>query len=487
MNTGKQIKQWEENENTSQKKKNMKPRKNGKWIITGEIETKSIKRTKNDIIEIKRKTKEFLQKLKDKGFYNDDYDYSKVVYVNIDTSVIIFDENGFEHSQNPSHILRGNKLTILSVINKNVYFLQQLKDRGHYNEDYDYSKINYIDMRTKVIIIDKKYDSEHLISPDKLLCGGVRCTVQNVINKNEYLIKRSEKIHSDKYDYSNSNYIDTHTKIEIGCKKCNIIFEQSPHTHWSGIGCPVCGGSLKLTKEQFIEKSIKIHDNKFDYSKFIYINNHTKGEIKCNICNRIFEQTPNGHLVGNGCQECYDSKRGHSLRKTLENFIKDGIKIHGIRYDYSKSVYKNTQTKTIIICKKHGEFLQTPADHLSGCGCPVCKLSKGELEIMKILDKLDINYKRQHTFSDCIYKNKLPFDFHISNLNLLIEYNGFQHYKPVIKWGGGKNLKEIQKRDKIKLNYCKDNNIDLLILPYTEFDNIEQIIKNKINHEPILD
>ena len=79
-------------------------------------------------------------------------------------------------------------------MNKTELFLQKLKDKGFYNEDYDYSKVNYIDSKTKVFIINKKSNVEHCMLPHQLL-KGCKLTSNNVLNKNEYFIKRSKKIH----------------------------------------------------------------------------------------------------------------------------------------------------------------------------------------------------------------------------------------------------------------------------------------------------
>lgn len=126
-----------------------------------------------------------------------------------------------------------------------------------------------------------------------------------------------------------------------------------------------------LTTEEFIQKSIKIHENKYDYSLVEYKKSTKKIKIICQI-HGIFEQTPNSHLscrkIGSGCPLC--NKGGNQL--TLEKFIKKAIKKHGDKYDYSLVDYKNTKIKIKIICPKHGEFLQTPNGHLCGNGCSKC-------------------------------------------------------------------------------------------------------------------
>ena len=127
----------------------------------------------------------------------------------------------------------------------------------------------------------------------------------------------------------------------------------------------------RLTKENFIEKARKIHGNKYDYSKVTYINNHTKICIICPIHGE-FWQKPMSHLSGCGCKSCGIDKSAKNRTISKEEFIEKARKIHGDRYDYSKVEYINAKTKVCIICPIHGEFWQTPLNHLNSNGCNDC-------------------------------------------------------------------------------------------------------------------
>jgi len=147
-----------------------------------------------------------------------------------------------------------------------------------------------------------------------------------------------------------------------------------------GIGCSLCSNKIKSKKslyslEDFIIKANSVHNTKYDYSKSIYITSKDKITIICPVHGE-FLQLAADHLRGCGCSKCY----GNSL-KAIDEFISQANIKHNNKYDYSKSIYVNSLTKTIIKCKLHGEFLQAPQDHLSGRGCPICRLSKGELLI----------------------------------------------------------------------------------------------------------
>ena len=132
-----------------------------------------------------------------------------------------------------------------------------------------------------------------------------------------------------------------------------------------------CIMSRKLTTEEFIEKSKKIHGDKYDYSKVAYNGNKAKITIICPIHGE-FLKTPNDHLNGYGCPKCGMENKWPPNRLSKEDFINRAKKIHGDKYDYSKVEYKNCYTPTTIICPIHGEFQQKPINHLDGCGCPKC-------------------------------------------------------------------------------------------------------------------
>lgn len=125
--------------------------------------------------------------------------------------------------------------------------------------------------------------------------------------------------------------------------------------------------SKKLTTEEFIQRAKEIHGDKYDYSKVEYINAHEKICIICPIHGE-FWQKPNNHINGYGCSKCKYEDRC----LTTENFIEKAKQIHGNKYDYSKVNYINAKTKVCIICPIHGEFWQTPSNHLSGFGCIYC-------------------------------------------------------------------------------------------------------------------
>ena len=103
-----------------------------------------------------------------------------------------------------------------------------------------------------------------------------------------------------------------------------------------------------------------------------------------------------------------------------------------------------------IICPRHGSFFQNPTNHLSGKGCPVCMQSQDEKKIESSLLEKGISFESQKKFPDCVNKLPLSFDFWIESLNLLIEFDGLQHFKEFGYFGGKEKLEYTLKCDEIK-------------------------------------
>lgn len=159
------------------------------------------------------------------------------------------------------------------------------------------------------------------------------------LKTNEQFIKECIEVHGNKYDYSETFYTGAHNVITIICP-IHGSFQQKAYSHVQGCGCLECAGVKKLTTKEFIEKSQKVHGDKFDYSEVDYQGNKIKVKIKCKKCGHIFQQTPNSHLNGIGCPKC-----GNKELVTTEDFIQKARKVHGTLYDYSQVSYEHSQKK----------------------------------------------------------------------------------------------------------------------------------------------
>lgn len=275
----------------------------------------------------------------------------------------------------------------------------------------------------------------------------------------------------------------------------------------------------RLTKEEFIEKAKVIHGDKYDYSKVEYTKNNVPVTIICPIHGE-FWQIPNAHLRGQGCRYCGLKKKADKRRTKLEDFVKQAIKIHGNKYDYSKVNYKNNRTEITIICPIHGEFQQTPGSHLRGCGCTECAgrhkwttesiviefkkvhgnkydYSKvnyngidnyvtiicpihGEFQqtpyhhlqgngcryckssrLERIIDLMLTEYNIEYERNTKKILGRLELDFYIPSKKIGIECQGIQHFKPSRLFGKNEHERTL-KRDDLKRQLCKEKGIKLL-------------------------
>lgn len=347
----------------------------------------------------------------------------------------------------------ANKLTLNEV-------LKVFKDV--HGDTYDYSLITeYKNYSTKMPIICKEHGvfykgySHH----GKRGQGCPVCYGKNLTT--EQWVEKVKKKHGKDYDYSKVNYKGSKHKVTLVCKY-HGDFSVVPKEHLSsGSGCPKCANK-GLSNDERIQRLIDVHGDKYDFSESIYTKSNEDIEFVCKEHGKVYAKYEN-LLQGQGCRKC--NGRGF----TNEERIQHAIDVHGDKYDYSKYEYINATTKSIVICKKHGEFKVTPNSHVNGgSGCPKCgKKSKGEETISKVLKENNIKYKMQHRFDDCIgnsgvtgkYSKKLPFDFYLPEFNCCIEYDGRQHYVPVY---GEEQLKIQQSIDSIKNEYCKENKISLI-------------------------
>lgn len=147
--------------------------------------------------------------------------------------------------------------------------------------------------------------------------------------------------------------------------------------------------------------------------------------------------------------------------------------------------YKSAHEKIECKCLKCGETFYLRPDHIRrGIGHSGCNKSLGEERLEKYLKEHNINYIGQYYFGDCVRKERdMPFDFYLPDLNIAIEYDGIQHYEPIVKFGGEEEFAERKLNDYFKTNYCIEHNIKLIRVPYTEYDSMEDFLNNYFNKE----
>jgi len=409
-------------------------------------------------------TEQFI--LEAKEIHGDRYDYSKVVYTGKDNKIIIYCKNHGEFEQRPNSHLRGmncKKCSVLEGSSKQTSNLEEFikKAKEMHGDRYDYSKVEYINAKHKIIIICKIH-GEFEQEPHSHLtgCGCKKCGVilrgENRRYTNEEFIQKIKEIHGDTYDYSKVQYTGIYNKIIIICKKHGEI-KQNANTHLRGNGCKRCadilrGENLKYTNEEFIEKIKEVHGDTYDYSKVQYTGYKNKIIIICKKHGE-FEQMAGGHICGYGCNLCGNEKIGNSLRHTNNDFIRRAFEKHGDTYDYSNSVYNGIDNLITIICKKHGEFEQSPYLHIKGCGCPFCT-NKSEWKLYDKMKSIYTTFLSQFRQEWCKNKKPLPYDFCIPEYKIIIELDGVQHFQQVSNWS---SPEEQFENDKFK-EECANNN-----------------------------
>lgn len=300
-----------------------------------------------------------------------------------------------------------------------------------------------------------------------------RCKLNNIMSTKrlttEEFIQRSKELHFDKFTYDQTIYKNANTPIIITCK-VHGHFSTNPNNHiHKRSGCPLCYGRVKKNTSQFIDNVKKVHGNIFTFEKTIYTNDTDKLIITCKE-HGDFTPRPTNLLQGSGCPSCALDVASRRYRKSQADFIIQSNIIHNDKYDYSSVEYVNNRTNVTIICPTHGSFSQSPSSHIhSKCGCPSCKSSKGEIEVRNWLQNNNIEFSEQHTFSDCRDRLPLRFDFYLPHYNMLIEFNGIQHYRYIPAFHKNNNhdsFERVKQRDIIKSEYCKSNGLQLLIIPY---------------------
>ena len=337
------------------------------------------------------------------------------------------------------------------------------------------SKLNYVgiieDSKKKVVFICEEHgeiEQRFDVHIKNLKCPKCK-TLKNNKYTREYINNLIIKYKTGYKYFIEKDIYNVQDKITIECDK-HGKFKQRLHNHFTiGNRCPKC----------ILENKTGITNN---LSKWLSVNNMTileyngyksKSRIKC--CNKHIFLSTIDNLKVNGCNICLEinrlNKEGIKFIEDSKIIWKDGL----INFDYNTLVY-NGKKKLFTMKSDVGIISQLPDNHLLGF---LPRKSTGETIIENILNKYFINYKREKTFDGCVNKKKLRFDFYIPEKNICIEYNGIQHYQKVDRFGGEKKFNYQKNNDLIKSNFCKDKNINLIIISYKDsiIEKMKEIIK----------
>lgn len=396
------------------------------------------------------------------------YSYEKAVYLRMHAKVTItcFVHGDFEQTPD-GHIGRGNgckKCTRvgLTLLSTKEFIRRARKVHGN---NYTYKKTVYRGMLYIKVTITCPKHGDFQQTPNSHIHGKNGCPTcgrdATRVTQDEFL-RRARKVHGSKYRYPSPTFNST-VKMKIICPK-HGQFLQLPGFHLRGVGCAKCKHDRqRFSLAQFILRAKQIHGTKYSYPG-PYINGKTKMKILCPT-HGIFLQEPSQHIhLGIGCPKC-----GTDVRfLTQKAFEARAREAHGEKYSYPEP-YRGAGYKIKIICPTHGPFSQLTMNHLSGVGCPTCKASRGEVAVAKYLAATGLNFVPQ---SHCIpHKAKLSFDFHLTDLRILIEFHGEQHYVRVAHFervGDGRyTLARRQQVDRFKARWARRNGFKLIVIKYT--------------------
>ena len=318
-------------------------------------------------------------------------------------------------------------------------------------------------------------------------------------NKDYYISKGYSFTNYNEAFYVNAEdlYTKSTKKVLVVCDLCGKSYEVQYCHYYNNVnrnGKCICQGcsvdvrhqkELRIRQEKHYNHLIKICNEK-NYelisSKYEIINNTTRIKYKCPI-HGVKEMRIGNLLNGKGCPDCNCENARKKYQRSIERVILDVKQCGGEILNPNE--YINQKTPNLqFVCSNCGEVFTTSLIRYiqhGGMVCSKCRAGEsfGEKKIRYYLEKHNIDFIQQKWFSDCRDKKPLPFDFYIPNMNTLIEFDGEQHFHNRDDYFKH-NIEFIKKHDSIKNQYCQKNSINLIRIPYTEINNIDVILTNKL-------
>lgn len=337
------------------------------------------------------------------------------------------------------------------------------KSRKVHGSRYEYNLASIGDdgNRSKVTIICPDHGeftqraSNHISGRGCRKCGSSSGGEAKRSNTEKF-IEKAISVHGRRYDYSKVEYRLSRDKVKIICHE-HGEFLQEANSHLMGVGCPKCWARdnserRRMDSSSFIEKAKSVHGDRYDYSLTEYTSSREKVLIRCNE-HGAFSQTPDSHLQGSGCPKC------GMVRSTMgsEGFAKRAKLVHGDAYDYSMVDYIQPHLDVRIICPDHGEFLQTPSNHLSGKGCGACGFekcrtvgpSRKEQELAGVIESFGITIEQSRRG---LLGDGREIDIYLPDFKIGIEFNGLYWHSDAFKGQEYHQKKSIDAMDRgIKL------------------------------------
>ena len=301
----------------------------------------------------------------------------------------------------------------------------------------------------------------------------------------EEFLQDLNKLQPGKYEVL-SEYKDRRTKLKVRYTDCGHENYVIPQSLYKGGGCNKCrpkktGDKLKSNTEEFKNKLFDKFGGEYELIGD-YVSSNDKVLIRHTKCGYEYYIRPDSILRGSKCNKCNHTRYSNMFTKSTSTYAKEVSDLTDGEYSLV-SEYLGVKEYVKIKHNKCGcTYNVYPYNFNKGRRCPNCNKSIGEEIVKKVLTDIDLKFEEQVSFEGLIDKSNLTYDFYLPELDLLIEYQGIQHYEPVELFGGEPTLKIQQRHDEIKRQYASSNNIELLEISYkiAKYKDIYKIIKDKI-------
>lgn len=271
------------------------------------------------------------------------------------------------------------------------------------------------------------------------------------------------------------SYLGANIKTSFKHTSCGNTFSMTPHNFLHGQRCPKeryirIANSIKLSNYEF-----KMRVQNLVGDSYVFLNDYVNAKYKLPVfhvdCGSVYSVAPSDFIQGSRCPKCSLIKRSIKRAKTTKQYKQEVLREVGTEYQVLGK-YINWCTPILMKHTKCGNtYSCQPNSFIQGRRCPRCSSSYGEQWILSYLDKHNISYEYQKKFDDLKDKRQLSYDFYLADYNLLIEYQGQQHYEDrfIFKSNGGYSTQHIH--DQLKRDYAKIHGIYLEEIIYDKANN----------------
>lgn len=280
-------------------------------------------------------TAEFIENARQ--VHGDRYDYTRVEYRNNSTKVeVICREHGPFMVQPNNHLQRRSGCPSCSGCKRTTREDFIARARAAHGDKYDYSKVEYVGVDTKVAIICPEHGEFEQVAFDHMKGRGcVKCGIEKSSAASrrtlDEFIRRARARHGDRFDYSRAKYINSTTLLEIVCPE-HGPFWQTPTGHIESTGCPACATTARVTTEEFIRRARAVHGDRYDYSRTVIVATYRKALVACPE-HGDFLTMPKDHIAkGSGCPRCAREATSSAAEQEIADWL-HGLGLDVVRND----------------------------------------------------------------------------------------------------------------------------------------------------------